>query len=75
MPLSKQQIERLRKMPPEARRAFHTNRIANSLESIVVLLREISGKLGATTQSDAVDESAHQEAASTQESASPHELT
>lgn len=47
MPLSKDQVERLRKMPAVDRTAFHTNRIATSLEGIEALLREISAKIGA----------------------------
>lgn len=45
MALTKEQVQRLRQMPPEARRAFHTNRIATSLEAIEELLRDIRNKL------------------------------
>lgn len=46
MALTQDQIQRLRKMPPEERRAFHTNRIATSLEAIAMILRDINMKLG-----------------------------
>ena len=47
MALTQEQTQRLRQMSPEQRRAFHTNRIATSLEAIEALLRSISIKLGA----------------------------
>lgn len=46
MALTREQVQRLRQMPPEERKVFHTNRIATSLEAIAMLLREINRKLG-----------------------------
>jgi len=45
MALSQEQVQRLRQMSPENRRAFHLNRIATTLESIEGSLREIADRL------------------------------
>jgi Asp-tRNA(Asn)/Glu-tRNA(Gln) amidotransferase C subunit len=48
MALTQEQVQRLRQMSPENRRAFHLNRIATSLEEIQGSLKELGERLRPT---------------------------